>query len=120
MNLLIAEDNSSMRLLLRSMVADVAESVWECVDGEEACASYAEHRPDWVLMDVNMPNVDGLEATRRIVERFPGANVMIVTEYDDDALRERALELGARDYVLKDDLSDLCRILSESAHSPRH
>ena len=107
MNVLIVEDNAQMRLLIRDLVSDLASEVWELDDGAGACAAYAEHRPDWVLMDLRMQQVDGFEATRQITERFPDARVVIVTECRDDEMREQARVAGARAYVVKDDLMEL-------------
>ena len=69
MKILIVEDNPQMRQLIRAVVADLAEAITECADGEEAVAAYAAQQlgeEDRVLMDLQMPGVGGLEATRRI------------------------------------------------------
>ncbi len=100
--------------MIRAVVADLAEAICECVDGSEAVATYSrEHygRDDRVLMDLQMPGVDGLEATRRLLAAFPEAQVIIVTQYGDAHLREAARQAGACGYVLKDDLLDLRRLL---------
>src|SRR5262245_29713711 len=88
--LLIVDDSNEMRRLIAALVSDLAESVVECSDGAEALAAYTEHHPDWVLMDIKMPHVDGIAATRQIVAAFATARVMIVTDYDDAKLREAA------------------------------
>jgi CheY-like chemotaxis protein len=118
MKILIVEDNPQMRQLIRSVVADLAEAVAECADGEEAVAAYAAQqfsRDDRVLMDLQMPCVDGLEATRRIRAAFPEARIIIVTQYDDPHCRAAAQQAGACDYVLKDNLLDLRRRLQAAA-----
>ncbi|HXG64495.1 MAG TPA: response regulator transcription factor [Blastocatellia bacterium] len=112
MKLLIVEDNEQMRLLIKSFVSDIAESVIECSDGAEALAAYREHQPDWVLMDIKMGQVDGIAATRQIRAIFPSARIMIVTDHDDARLRKAAWCAGAREYVLKEDLLVLRRILT--------
>lgn len=112
MKLLIAEDNEQMRCLIKCLVSDLAETVCECSDGSEALAAYAKQRPDWVLMDIKMANTDGIVATRQITATFPGARVIIVTDYDDADLRETAREAGASHYVIKEDLLTLPRILA--------
>jgi len=109
---LIVEDNASMRRLIRSIVGDLANSVAECADGEGALAAYAACEPDWVLMDIRMPGVDGLTATRQIVARYPEAKVMIVTENDRPQTRAAALACGAREFLSKDYLYDLRRLLA--------
>jgi DNA-binding NarL/FixJ family response regulator len=111
MNFLIVEDNENMRRMIRSIVAEMAGETYECADGSGALAAYAEHRPDWVLMDVKMNQMDGITATRQIKKAFPQANIMIVSDYDDHDLRLAAREAGASEYVIKESLLDLCHIL---------
>jgi NarL family two-component system response regulator LiaR len=116
MNILIVEDNEQMRKMVKSLVADLAVSVHECSDGAQALDAYRESRPDWVLMDIEMKDLDGISATRQITRAFPEAHVMIVTNYDDVDLREAACEAGACEYVVKENLLDLRRILDPRAH----
>lgn len=112
MSLLIVEDNAPMREMIKGIVADLAASIYECDDGAGALALYTEHRPDWVLMDIEMAQVDGLAATLQIKQAFPDANVMIVTNYNDAKMRQAAREAGAREYVLKENLLEVRRILA--------
>lgn len=111
MKLLIVEDSTEMRRLIASTVAGPGDVVYELSDGAGALASYAEHRPDWVLMDVKMPEVDGICATSQIKTAFPEARVVIVSQYNDADTREAARHAGAAEYVLKDDLLALRRVL---------
>ena len=104
MKILIVEDNQPMRRIIRRVVNDVADEVIECSDGAQAFALYAEQLPDWVLMDIEMAEVDGISATRQIKADFPNANILIVTNYDDAGLREAASEAGASGFILKDNL----------------
>jgi CheY-like chemotaxis protein len=116
MKLLIVEDNPQMRRMIRAMVTDLAEAVTECGDGEEAVAAYAAQQfsaNDRVLMDLQMPGVGGLEATRRIRRDFPDANIIIVTQYDDPHWRAAATQAGACGYVLKENLLELRQMLKE-------
>lgn len=115
MNFLIVEDNENMRRMLRGIVAELAGETHECADGSGALAAYAEHRPDWVLMDIRMAGVDGISATRQITRSFPGARVMVVSDYNDRELRAAARQAGACEYVSKEDLHDLCRLLRARA-----
>jgi len=118
MKLLIIEDNPQMRRMIRSVVADLAEVVVECSDGEEAVAAYAAQKlsgGDRVLMDLQMARVGGLEATRRVRAAFPDANIIIVTQYDDPHWRVAAARAGACGYVLKENLLDLRRLLQTTA-----
>ena len=107
MRVLIVDDHPPMRQLIRSVVGDLAETVTECADGAEAVAAYATQQfngDDRVLMDLEMPGVDGLEATRRLRALFPEAQIIIVTQYGDSHLRAAARQAGACGYVLKEDL----------------
>jgi len=65
--ILIVEDNAAIRRLIRRAVAHLADEIYECEDGADALKAYSEHQPDLVLMDVRMPRMDGLAATRQIM-----------------------------------------------------
>jgi CheY-like chemotaxis protein len=110
--ILIVEDNAAVRHLLCRAVAPVASSIWECADGDTALGVYVNCRPDVVLMDVRMPRIDGLTAMKQIRQFDPAARVVIVTAYDDGALRSAAQEAGSCAYVLKENLLDLAQIVS--------
>jgi CheY-like chemotaxis protein len=111
MTVLIVEDNAGMRSLLRRALAGTAGQVWECSDGADALEAYKEHQPDVVLMDMRMPRMDGLKATRQIREAYPSAQIVIVSDYDDEDLRVAASAAGASGYTLKQDLSELINLL---------
>jgi NarL family two-component system response regulator LiaR len=102
-----------MRNEIRILIANLAEDIHECSDGIEAIAACARQQPDWVLMDIVMQGLDGLEATKRIKTAWPDAKVVIVTSYDDAELKEAAREVGASGYVLKENLFDVLRILGD-------
>ena len=99
MRLLIVEDSQQMRREIKLFVSDLAQAICECGDGAEALSAYAAQRPDWVLMDIRMEEVDGLTATRRIRGAHREARIMILTAYDDAELREAARGAGACEYV---------------------
>ena len=75
--------------------------VAEASNGQEAIESFRVHRPDVTLMDIQMPNVNGIEAISAIQSEFPGAHIIVLTTYTGDAQVLRALKAGARAYVLK-------------------
>ena len=102
--LLIADDHAVVRTGLRHLVAtfDDVELVGDAADGEEAVRLSAEHVPDVVLMDIEMPVLDGIEATRRIVETEPQIAVVVLTSFSDREQILRALDAGAVGYLLKD------------------
>ncbi|MBX3278396.1 MAG: response regulator transcription factor [Acidobacteria bacterium] len=109
--LLIVEDHAAMRRLIINMVQDMATEVVECSDGGKAFSAYSACRPDWVFMDIKLPDVDGITATRRITQAWPEARVVIVTERNEAGMREAAQRAGACGYVLKENLSEIRRIL---------
>lgn len=115
LKLLIIEDNAAIRRVIRSIVASVAEEIYECEDGAEAITVYLAQRPDFVLMDIAMSRLDGLAATRQIRAADPEAKVIIVTNYDEADLREAARAAGACDYVLKENLLTLPQRLQATA-----
>lgn len=100
---LIADDHGLFRDGVRSLLNALAttEVVGEATTGAEAVAKAAELQPDVVLMDIQMPDLNGIEATRRIFETSPHIGVIIVTMFEDDESVFTAMRAGARGYVLK-------------------
>ena len=111
MKVLIVDDNERVRLLLRDHLPVSADEVYECADGDEAFALFEKHLPDWVLMDQEMPRMDGITATREIISSSPKANIFMVTAFDDEDLRAEAFEAGASGFVTKSNLVELETIL---------
>lgn len=114
MKLLIVEDNTEMRRLIKQFVDRYTDEVIECADGTEALECYEAHLPDWVLMDIEMATLDGISATRQIKAQFPEARVVIVTNHDTATLRAEAAAAGAHGYVLKEDLAALRQMFARS------
>jgi CheY-like chemotaxis protein len=112
MTLLIVDDNASVRRLIKTILANRADDIHECADGVDALAIYSIVQPDFVLMDISMKGLDGITATRRIKMAYPGAMVIIVTDYDEPPLREAAQAAGACGYVLKENLFEVDRLLA--------
>jgi len=102
--LLIVDDQRLMREGLRTLLEleGGVEIVGEAANGQDALEVYAELRPDVVLMDIRMPGMDGVEATRRLCTHWPEARVIILTTFDDDANVFEGLRAGAVGYLLKD------------------
>ena len=115
LKLLIVDDKAQVRSMIRRFLGDLAAEIRETDDGETALDAYATFLPDWVLMDIEMKHTNGIVATERIRAAYPQANIVIVTNYDDDCLRERATEAGARGYVLKENLLALRSMLMRGA-----
>lgn len=101
---LVADDQTVVRegiVMLLGLLPGI-EVVGAAADGEEAVALVERHHPDVVLMDLRMPRVDGVEATRRIRAAHPGTEVVVLTTYADDDSLFPALQAGARGYLTKD------------------
>ena len=100
---LIVDDDDLMRAGLRAVLSSDAsvEVVGEAVDGQDAVGRMPRLRPDVVLMDVRMPRLDGISATREIVEAAPDARVLILTTFEDDDYIFGALSAGASGFLLK-------------------
>jgi DNA-binding NarL/FixJ family response regulator len=108
--ILIADDHE---LLRRGLVAELSQVpgwvvVAEVANGRAAVASAAELKPDLVVLDLTMPELNGLEAARRILSADPGTRILILTAHESEQLVREVLSVGARGYVLK---SDAGRIL---------
>jgi two-component system NarL family response regulator len=105
---LVADDHALMRLGLRGLI-DVQpdmELVAEAADGVEAVRLFEEHLPDVTIMDLRMPGLEGPEATAAILRRHPQAIVVFLTTYDGDEDVYRAVQAGARGYLLKNTLPE--------------
>ncbi len=117
--LLLVDDQALIRIGFRMILeeTDDIDIVGEAPDGAEAVRLAAELRPDVTLMDVRMPGVDGIEATRRIVARDPAARVLILTTFDLDEYAFSALRAGASGFVLKDvPVDELARAIRSVAN----
>ena len=113
-SVLVVDDQTPFRLAAKAVLrrADGFELVGEAADGDEAVERAKELRPDLVLMDINMPRVNGIEATRQIVAAVPGTTVFLCSTYQQSDLPEEAASSGFAAYVNKEELSaDLLRQL---------
>ncbi|MEZ4593486.1 MAG: response regulator transcription factor [Chloroflexota bacterium] len=102
--ILLVDDQRLMRDGLRTLLElepDLAV-VGEVGNGQEAVQIYAELQPKVVLMDIRMPVMNGVEATERLCQDWPGANIIILTTFDDDEYIFEGLRAGAKGYLLKD------------------
>ena len=101
--ILIADDHSLVRDGTRRILEaeEDIEVVAEALDGEEAVQLATELKPDIVLMDISMPKMDGIDATKQIKHECPAINVLILSAYDDDQFVFRLLQAGAAGYLLK-------------------
>jgi DNA-binding NarL/FixJ family response regulator len=103
-SVLIADDQELVRSgfkLMLDVEPDIAV-IAEAVDGADAVEQARAHRPDVILMDIRMPRLDGIEATRRITDEGPTSQVLILTTYDADEYLHDAIRAGASGFLLKD------------------
>jgi DNA-binding NarL/FixJ family response regulator len=100
---LLADDHALVRRGFRRMLEDDAEIsvVGEASNGYEAVRLALELRPKVIVMDCAMPELNGIEATRKILEKFPGAEILMLSMHSEETLVGQALDAGARGYVLK-------------------
>ncbi|MBY6189281.1 response regulator [Microbulbifer agarilyticus] len=109
---LVVDDHDLVRMGISRMLGDVPdiEVVGEAKSGEDAIAFVRETPVDVVLMDVRMPGMGGLEATRKLIARFPQSRVIAVSSLDDDLFPSRLIQAGAKGYVTKGaDLEEMVR-----------
>ena len=106
--ILVADDNFLVRLGLGAVLNSESGMtvVADAGNGRQAVEMYRQHNPDIVLMDLRMPLMTGVEATKAIRNEFPGARIIVLTTYDGDEDIYRALQAGARAYLLKDVLRE--------------
>lgn len=111
MRFLIADDNAPFRHMVREVLREGFGpnlDILECANGEEAVGTYAAERPDWVIMDLEMPLMDGLEATRHIVGNHPSARVLVLTLHVGEEYRIAAEKAGAAGFLEKERIAELC------------
>jgi len=102
---------------MRTIVGEIAQYVYECEDGNKALEAYEEFRPDWVLMDIGMKDMDGLSATEQIKKAHPDARILIVTDYSDVLFQKSATEAGAYALVPKDNLFEIPQVIARFQES---
>src|ERR1051326_2048072 len=118
MKVMIVDDHAGVRNMIRQLLAAPGDSFLECASGEAAVQAAREFKPDYVTMDVRLPDLSGLEAARAIRALHPPTRVIIVTSYDQPFLRQTAIEAGAIACILKDNLGELRSLLVRGAIPP--
>lgn len=105
LDIVVVDDHAVVRRGVRSLLESKRgwRIVAEATNGREAVAAVRQFRPHLVVMDVSLPDLSGLEATRQIVKEFPDTEVLILTMHQSEQLMREVLEAGARGYVLKSD-----------------
>ena len=118
MNILIVDDDQLVSGALK-MILDVNEEVNVSAignDGSEAVTLYRKYRPDVLLMDIRMEKMDGLTAAEIILREFPDAKILLLTTFSDDEYIIKALRLGAKGYLIKQDYTSILPAL-KAVHS---
>ncbi|MEJ2095173.1 MAG: UvrY/SirA/GacA family response regulator transcription factor [Gammaproteobacteria bacterium] len=102
-NIMLVDDHELVRAGIKKILDEVSDIrvIAEAESGEQAIRQVRSKKPDVILMDVSMPGIGGLEATRKIVQSSPGAKVIAVTIHDDEPFPARLLEAGAVGYITK-------------------
>lgn len=115
MKVMIVEDHASMRRILHAIVSisfNDSVDIIECENAEDGVDQYVLTKPDCVLMDFELPNMNGLEATKKILEIDSNAKIIFVTSYDSPSFRQKVEDLSVLGLISKDNLSEVIPILS--------
>ena len=101
MKILIVDDASSMLKAFRDILEAYGFRVHEAINGEEALAKYSETMPDIVLMDILMPKLDGISTTKKILENYPDAKIIVISAVGKSGLEKDCLSAGAKGFIKK-------------------
>ncbi|RJQ57869.1 MAG: DNA-binding response regulator [Stygiobacter sp.] len=114
MRIMIVDDNELMRKEISKSVAFLADTILECYDGEHAVLSCVDFMPDWILMDIKMPTMNGITAAEKIKGIIPHVKIAFVTSYDNPYFRRAADSIGVEHYFLKTNLLEIRKVLDDS------
>jgi len=117
MKLLLVDDNDRLRGMMKSLYSPHFDEVIECEDGTEAVAAYNENHPDWVVMDIKMKRMDGIEATSKIVAAVPGAKIIVISQFNDESTIAAAKHAGAIEFISKENLSNVIEFINNHLRS---
>lgn len=116
MKIMIVDDHADMRRMLRTIVSNAVHDeneFIECSDGQEAVEQFSLHHPDYVLMDVQLKEMNGFTAAEQIYEQQPAAKVIFVTSHNTPVFRMKAIQLHAHGFVSKENLMELTTLVSK-------
>jgi len=112
LNVMVVDDSIITIKKIKRMLEDLGHQVVQTANtGKDAVAKYAACRPDIVTMDVTMPDMNGIEATRTIIESFPTARIIMVTSHGQEQMVHDALDAGAKAYILKPFQKDKLKVI---------
>ena len=111
MRFLIVDDNSIFRKYLREFITKEGDEYMELDDGLNLNAAFGEFIPDWVLLDIQLKNSNGLKVAENLKKEFPEARFVVVSEYSDDKFRKMAAKSGATAFISKENIFELYKII---------
>ena len=114
MKLLLVDDNERMRKMMKNIYSPHFDEVIECDDGEAAVIAFDGNNPDWVVMDIKMKTMDGIEATKKIISLHPHAKVIIVSQFNDVSTINAVNNAGAIEFVSKENLSKVIEVINNN------
>ncbi|MFZ4619542.1 MAG: response regulator transcription factor [Bacteroidota bacterium] len=112
MKILLVDDNQKMRSMVRELIGARSHDFYEASDGAVAVQCYLDYRPDMVVMDIELSAMDGLTATKKIIEKDANANIIVLTTYNTAAYRDAAMSAGAKHFFGKENLMSLRSFVS--------
>lgn len=118
MKLMIVDDHAGVRKRIRELLARPDVEAREYATGEEAIRAARTFQPDWIIMDVHLPGVNGFEATKAIRAEVPSARIVVISSDDKNYLRQAAREAGAEKFLSKHQLADLPQALCGGPATP--
>jgi two-component system response regulator DegU len=114
MKLLLVDDNSRIRKMMRSIYSPHFDEIIECDDGDKAIAEFNNELFDWVVIDIKMKEMDGIEATEKIISANPEAKVIIVSQYNDETTINAVKKAGAIGFVSKENLYKVIDVINNN------
>lgn len=102
LNIMVADDSKIVRMKLIKMLEDLGHTVVaQAESGLQAIEQFAKVRPDLITMDITMPDMDGIEATKIIIDAAPDANILVMTSHAQQDIVQKAINAGAKGFVVK-------------------
>ncbi|MFH0903690.1 MAG: response regulator [Methanobacteriota archaeon] len=99
--ILIVDDAAFMRMILKKIIAPTGNEVIEAVDGLDGVSKYKEHKPNLVMLDIIMPNMDGIECLKQIMALDKNAKIVMCSSIGQQSVVNDAIRIGARDFIVK-------------------